>query len=72
MFFLHHTNLDRLWSKWQASTAGGRSAYAGPKYDAAEAPAVALEDMLNVGGLLPSISVAAVMDTTDGIFCYEY
>jgi tyrosinase len=68
----HHVNLDRLWAQWQASTNGGRTSYAGPKYDAVDTPFVTLDDIIDVGDLLPSISVADVMDTTNGIFCYQY
>ncbi|KAF2869473.1 hypothetical protein BDV95DRAFT_547863 [Massariosphaeria phaeospora] len=72
VFFLHHANLDRLWAQWQATTSGGSTAYAGPRRYGADAPAVTLNDMLDVGGLLPSVSVASVMDTAGGVFCYQY
>ncbi|KAF2634176.1 Di-copper centre-containing protein [Massarina eburnea CBS 473.64] len=72
VFFLHHVNLDRLWAQWQASTLGGQTAYGGPKCYAPGSPAASLDDLLNVGGLLPEVPVASVMDTTAGIFCYQY
>lgn len=72
VFFLHHVNLDRLWALWQASAAGNDVAYGGLKYDAADAPAATLNDILNVGDLLPNVPVSAVMDTADGLFCYQY
>jgi hypothetical protein len=46
--------------------------YGGLRHDAADAPAATLDDFLDVGGLLPDVPVAEVMDTTGGMFCYQY
>ncbi|KAL1595136.1 hypothetical protein SLS60_009824 [Paraconiothyrium brasiliense] len=72
VFFLHHVNVDRLWALWQTSATGGEIAYGGPRHDTAGASAATLDDTLNIGNLLPSVPVSAVMDTSNGFLCYQY
>jgi len=69
VFFLHHANLDRLWSKWQQKH--DPTAYAGKASMYSSAPA-SVNDMLDVGGLLNGVPVSEVMSTTSGMFCYQY
>ena len=69
VFFLHHANLDRLWSKWQH--VHDASAYHG-KQSMVSAEEASLNDRLNIGGLLEDVAVSDVLDTTSGIFCYQY
>ena len=69
VFFLHHTNLDRLWSKWQQKHSV--NAYGG-KASMLSTEAASLDDMIDIGGLLDGIPVSEVMETTSGLFCYQY
>ncbi|OOF98338.1 hypothetical protein ASPCADRAFT_395107 [Aspergillus carbonarius ITEM 5010] len=58
VFFLHHTQLDRLWSMWQ---------HAHP-----QSSAVPTDDLIEVGGLGPDILATDVMHTESGLLCYRY
>lgn len=72
VFFLHHANIDRLWSQWQAMEPGDRrTAYGGRANNNTEA-AADLTDTLDMGGLSRNMQVVDVMDTTGGQFCYRY
>jgi len=71
VFFLHHANIDRLWSQWQEMEPRDRlTAYSG-RANNTEA-AADLTDTLDMGGLSRNIQVVDVMDTTGGQFCYHY
>ena len=72
VFFLHHANLDRLWSKWQQTDPVHKLSAYGGKAHSLTTESASLEDMLDVGGLLESVPVSAVMETTSGMFCYQY
>ncbi|KAJ4347254.1 uncharacterized protein N0V89_011194 [Didymosphaeria variabile] len=72
VFFLHHVNIDRLWALWQTSATGGDIAYGGPRHDTAGASAATVDDVLNIGNLLPSVPVSAVIHTSNGFLCYQY
>jgi tyrosinase len=72
IFFLHHSNIDRIWYNWQQMDPATRVwAYNGIAGTLTDKPA-SLEDKLNVGGLLEPIRVSSVMETTSGPFCYRY
>lgn len=72
IFFLHHTQLDRLWWTWQRSKAPGRFLeYDGPKAKDSKMGA-GLDDLLNMAGLAEDISVSTVMSTEGGFLCYSY
>ena len=72
VFFLHHVNLDRLWSEWQHGANRDKLiAYRGKAFNDTEVPAT-LADVLDMGGLARNIRVGDVMDTTSGLFCYRY
>lgn len=71
VFFLHHTNLDRLWLKWQEKKAGRTWEYNGRANSVNLEPAK-LDDVLTMKGLGPDMTIRQVMDTKSGIFCYTY
>jgi len=72
VFFLHHVNIDRLWSQWQQyNPRDGLSAYAGRANNNTDA-AAQLTDPLEMGGLARNLMVIDVMDTQGGQFCYRY
>ncbi|KAM0795551.1 hypothetical protein BDR22DRAFT_883005 [Usnea florida] len=72
VFFLHHTQLDRLWWKWQQidrqarlKDYSGQAAYTS-RFDAR------LRDPLPLGDLAPDVRVEDVMNTESEPFCYTY
>ncbi|KAG8765393.1 hypothetical protein FRC12_007511 [Ceratobasidium sp. 428] len=79
LFFLHHQNVDRLWTKWQGRGARLRE-YAGNTIqgqsptDGSEYPLAKLNDTMVMKGIrgLPDKRVADVMDTMSGALCYKY
>ncbi|KAG4413531.1 hypothetical protein IFR04_013314 [Cadophora malorum] len=71
LFFLHHAQLDRLWSKWQNSKPGRRGTYEPRRSEDSEDRA-SLTDVIEMGDLASEISVADIIDTEAGILCYNY
>lgn len=76
LFFLHHCQVDRLWSLWQDKDPSKRlSDYYGnrPGANAKSGPFDAkLDDMLpTFGNLINQVPVRDVMDTRAGDLCYE-
>ncbi|KAJ3310232.1 hypothetical protein HDV04_005171 [Boothiomyces sp. JEL0838] len=72
IFFMHHGNVDRLWSVWQNSNPLYKNAYGGSGADAN----VAVTDLLNMFGLTNNLPVRELLSTTaggaDGRMCYVY
>jgi len=72
VFFLHHTQLDRIWWKWQqvkprkrSKMYKGRAAHKSP-YNAASS------DLIQIGGIAPDIEVLEILSTVSGFLCYRY
>ncbi|MCJ1310855.1 hypothetical protein MMC25_004523 [Agyrium rufum] len=73
VFFLHHTQLDRLWWKWQQADLRTRLYdYAGSVVSNSTTKSAGLHDMLFYGQLGPDVTVSDIMDTRAGPLCYEY
>lgn len=74
LFFLHHTQVDRLWWMWQQGDGVSRvMQYTGPKTDAdSEAPLSipSLDDTLPRFG--DGIKIRELMSTESDLFCYRY
>lgn len=72
LFFLHHTQLDRLWWLWQQRQPNrGLQAYSGHKHR--HSPEMAsMEDVISMQGLASSIKVASIMNVEEPLLCYEY
>ena len=72
IFFLHHTQIDRLWWQWQQKEPSKRlKQYHGRSRSDLEFDAL-LTDRLDMFGLAPSIKVQDVMDTEKNGLCYKY
>lgn len=70
MFFLHHTQVDRIWWLWQQQNPQARTfAYDGPREDGT---AATLDDYLPMFGLAPDVRVREVMDVSTTSLCYVY
>lgn len=72
--FLHHAQLDRLWSILQQFTTKRMVDYGGPLYrDILLAEASAhIGDILRMEGLALDISVKDILNTRRGKLCYLY
>ncbi len=71
VFFLHHTNIDRLWWTWQGAQPGRVYQYNGPK-SSSILSAAELDDVLKMKGLGKDIRVREIMSTESGMLCYGY
>lgn len=72
LFFLHHTQLDRLWWLWQQRQPDrGLEAYGGHKQRHSMEMA-SLQDDIKMQGLAPPIKVVDVMNTEGELLCYSY
>lgn len=82
MFYLHHSQVDRLWWLWQQKNSGARwDEYGGPsqnvKVHARHDENVtrldaSVEDMLSLGILAKDLRVKEVMTTQSDLLCYMY
>ena len=72
VFFLHHTQLDRIWWKWQQIDPQARlKDYAGQAAYTSNTEAE-LKDPLPLGDLAPDVRVEDMMNTASGYICYRY
>ncbi|KAK0735922.1 hypothetical protein B0T18DRAFT_256621, partial [Schizothecium vesticola] len=76
LFFLHHTQVDRLWWLWQQQNPSARTMeYNGnsPSLpDGSNGPPVSLNDKLPMGGLAAEGVVRDYMDVKSAKLCYKY
>ncbi|CEF88219.1 hypothetical protein SNK03_012974 [Fusarium graminearum] len=77
IFFLHHTQIDRLWSLWQQENPKVRLAdFAGDKtqdqFDGTKPPRASLDDVLLMKGLADDLKVKDMMTTESSLLCYTY
>lgn len=77
LFFMHHTQIDRLWTLWQKKDPRKRE-YAisgtGTFLNYPPSPEFKLSDKLSLGRLSPKgpLPLGALMSTRRGPFCYVY
>lgn len=77
LFFLHHAQIDRLWTQWQQLDPATRQ-YAlsgtGSVLNYPPTPVFQLNDTINLGKLSPEgpRPIRDFMSTVQGPFCYEY
>jgi tyrosinase len=72
VFFLHHTQLDRLWWMWQGVAARNRGKlYTGKKRHNSTADA-SIDDIIPMGNLAPDVRVNDIIGTGSGLLCYRY
>jgi tyrosinase len=75
VFYLHHTQVDRLWWMWQQQDPEHRlHEFSGPKetfmhMDNRES---SLDDILYAGTVGKNIQVRDVMSTDTSLLCYNY
>jgi tyrosinase len=80
-FWAHHSQMDRMWALWQALgfssseryTDLGKGSYAHRTWENMPPSGLAeLSDVIEMGYAAPSTTIAHVMSTTGGEFCYFY
>lgn len=70
IFYLHHSQLDRIWWLWQSRDKQNRvKSYDGKADGGAD---VTLSDLLPLAGLDEDLTVAEIMDTESNGMCYRY
>ncbi|PYI34945.1 Di-copper centre-containing protein [Aspergillus indologenus CBS 114.80] len=72
VFYLHHTQLDRLWWLWQERNPRQRHfEYTGPAAMGSEQPA-SVYDQLPMSGFVEPLRVTDIMNTEGDFLCYRY
>lgn len=69
IFYLHHSQLDRVWWLWQTRDKENRVKDYGGEGDIHNGT---LSDVLSLAGLDKDLTVADIMDTEAGGMCYRY
>ncbi|KAL8831722.1 MAG: hypothetical protein Q9191_000693 [Dirinaria sp. TL-2023a] len=72
VFFLHHTQLDRLWWTWQRSDPQARMMQYRGLAAKNSTENAALDDIVPMGGLAPDIKVSDIIRTDTERLCYIY
>ncbi|KAI0198137.1 Di-copper centre-containing protein [Astrocystis sublimbata] len=73
IFFLHHTQIDRLWYLWQQGDPEARNKdVKDQKVNPDDSSIVTLEDVMPFMGLAADIKMSEVMTTENDLLCYTY
>ncbi|KAK7959707.1 tyrosinase [Apiospora aurea] len=78
-FFVHHGNMDRMWTLWQAIDPENRTVLLdeGPYghttwNNEPPSPLTTMDDVINIGWAGPPTTMREMMSTTSGPLCYFY
>ncbi|KAF8671702.1 Common central domain of tyrosinase [Rhizoctonia solani] len=72
LFFLHHSQIDRLWTRWQGRNSTRLSDYRGNTVQNTTELNASLQDTMKFLGLGEDRSVESLMDTLSNGLCYKY
>ncbi|KAF8686470.1 Common central domain of tyrosinase [Rhizoctonia solani] len=72
LFFLHHAQVDRLWTLWQGRNETRLHDYAGNTVQNMTANTASLGDEMFTLGFAPERDVQSLMDTMASGLCYTY
>ena len=73
LFFVHHTQLDRLWWLWQQQRLESKGVeYGGDNGEYAETREASLNDQMIMEPLAGTLMVSSVMHTDNELLCYRY
>jgi len=72
LFYMHHTNLDRIWWRWQQASPEHLYDFSGSESITPPYGNVTLSYPLNMGSTGPTLPVRDVMDTRKEPSCYVY
>ncbi|KAF9265440.1 monooxygenase [Marasmius fiardii PR-910] len=72
LFYLHHANIDRIWTQWQGNNASRLNDYGGTN-DQRSVTRASINDKLPILNLLDHpVTVRDYMNTKRGPLCYQY
>ncbi|KAK4120100.1 Di-copper centre-containing protein [Parathielavia appendiculata] len=75
VFYLHHAQIDRVWTIWQGQKPAERNMMVwgtGTAVNDPPSPNVTLDSIVEFGILAPPKSIRQLVSTIDGEFCYVY
>ncbi|PBK86876.1 Di-copper centre-containing protein [Armillaria gallica] len=77
MFFMHHGYMDYLWWKWQGDNKTRINDLNNIGYETQKEPSTGYvetsgDTVIYLFDILPDVTVADVLDTQNGLFCYTY
>lgn len=74
LFYLHHGNLDRIFTLWQSKDLHRRLHQVGGPIVPFDygGQNVTLDFEINIGALAPNVTLEQVLDTEGGVLCYRY
>ncbi|KAK8084161.1 Monooxygenase [Apiospora saccharicola] len=73
LFFLHHANIDRLWSQWQQADLEARvKDITDDKTFPVDGTKSTVDDVMPYMGLAADIKISDVMTTQNDLLCYTY
>lgn len=75
IFYLHHAQLDRLWTMWQNQNLTDRQyglSGTGTMFNYPPSPEFQLNDTITMEKLGGPYPIRDFLNTRDGPFCYEY
>ncbi|CAE6374202.1 unnamed protein product [Rhizoctonia solani] len=72
LFFIHHSQVDRLWTRWQGRNKTRLWDYGGNTVQNLSANTASLSDEMKYMGLAEDRSVESLMDTLSNGLCYKY
>ncbi|KAJ8121953.1 hypothetical protein O1611_g9966 [Lasiodiplodia mahajangana] len=74
-FFLHHAQIDRMWTLWQNLNLRNRTSQVfgtGTAFNVPPSPNVTLDTKIDFSVLGPQVAVRKTVSTTDNNYCYMY
>ncbi|KDN41476.1 hypothetical protein RSAG8_07426, partial [Rhizoctonia solani AG-8 WAC10335] len=72
LFFIHHSTIDRLWTRWQGRNETRLHDYGGNAIQNTTANTASLDDTMKYMGLAEDRPVESLMDTLSNGLCYKY
>ncbi|KAK0755793.1 hypothetical protein N5P37_011667 [Trichoderma harzianum] len=73
LWYLHHSQLDRLWWLWQRADPTVRLwDYGGHSTKGQETLKASIKDIISISPLAPDVRVSDVMSTESDVLCYRY
>ncbi|KAI1149682.1 Di-copper centre-containing protein [Nemania diffusa] len=74
-FWLHHSQIDRMWTIWQNLNPQNRTlqvSETGTAFNEPPSPNVTLDTEIDFSVLGPQVAVRKIVSTTDNDYCYMY